>query len=94
MNTTMENRRQNFYSQFVIILLALIALRLWMMPIDLLPAVHAQVPNSGAQRQQLIKATAQTNTLLTEINQTLKSGTIQVKFEELKQNAKTNKKKK
>ncbi len=80
METTSTQRRLNFYCQMIVVLLALIAIRLWMIPADVLPRAQAQIVDSGAQRAELIKAVQQTNGLLTEIHDTLK-GTLKVRLE-------------
>ena len=80
METTSTQRRLNFYCQMMVVLLALIAIRLWMIPADVLPRAQAQVMDSGAQRLRLIKATQETNDLLADIHDTLK-GTLKVRLE-------------
>ena len=80
MDTTSTQRRLNFYCQAIIVLLGLIALRLWMTPVDLLPRAQAQFMDSGAQRLKLIRAAERTNTLLDEIHDTLK-GTLKVQIQ-------------
>lgn len=78
-------RRQSFYCQILIVLVSLGTLRLWMAPVDILPAAQAQrvqsrggVPDSGAQRQQMIRATEKTNALLQDILNHLKKGPVPV----------------
>lgn len=66
-------RRLNFYGQTIIILLGLIVLRLWTMPIDVLPAAHAEIPDEAQQRLQLIQEVQQSNRLLKSIDDSLKS---------------------
>ncbi len=80
MKTPNTQKRLNVYCQLMIVLLALITVRLWMMPVDLLPRAEAQFGDSGAQRMKLLKATEKTNALLAEIHGTLK-GTLNVKIE-------------
>lgn len=81
METNSTQRRLNFYCQVMIVLLALIAVRLWMSPVELLPAAHAQFMDSGAQRQQIVNTGERTNELLNEIHNTLK-GTLKVKLDD------------
>ena len=64
MKTPNTQKRLNVYCQLMIVLLALITVRLWMMPVDLLPRAEAQFGDSGAQRVKLLKATEKTNALL------------------------------
>lgn len=92
MRTTDTQKRLNVYCQVIIVLLGTIALRLWMMPVDLLPQAQAQFMDSGAQRMKLIKAAEKTNALLSEVNSTLK-GTIKVTIEGGENDAKASTKK-
>ncbi len=80
METRNTQKRLNVYCQLMIVLLALITVRLWMMPVDLLPRAEAQFGDSGAQRAKLLKAAEKTNALLVDIHATLK-GTLNVKIE-------------
>ncbi|MCG3137901.1 MAG: hypothetical protein HJJLKODD_01756 [Phycisphaerae bacterium] len=72
-----DRRRLLVYCQIMIVLLGSIALRVWQQPGDLLPTAQAQIPDQGAQLDQLIKATQKNNELLTGIQETLK-GTLKV----------------
>ena len=87
METRHTQKRLNFYCQIIIVLLGLITLRLWTTPVDLLPTAQAQFGDSGAQRIELIQAAKKTNALLSAIDKTLK-GTLAVRIEEGKSNAK------
>ena len=80
METINTQKRLNFYCQIMIVLLGAIAVRLWMMPVELLPQAEAQFMDAGAQRVKLIKAVEKTNALLSEVHSTLK-GTIKVTIE-------------
>ena len=80
METTNTQKRLNFYCQVMIVLLGLIAVRLWMMPVEMLPRAQAQFMDAGAQRVQLLKAVEKTNALLSEVNSTLQ-GTLKVTIE-------------
>ncbi len=80
MKTRNTQKRLNVYCQMMIVLLALITLRLWMTPVELLPRAEAQFGDSGAQRMKLLKATEKTNALLVDIHATLK-GTLNVQIE-------------
>jgi hypothetical protein len=53
--------------------------RVWLGPLEVLPRVEAQIPDSGRQRQELLDETRQTNRLLNQILSTLKSGTLNVR---------------
>ncbi len=80
METTNTQKRLNFYCQIMIVLLGAIAVRLWIMPVEMLPRAQAQFMDAGAQRVQLLKAVEKTNALLSEVNSTLQ-GTIKVTIE-------------
>ncbi|MCH8852514.1 MAG: hypothetical protein IID41_07635 [Planctomycetes bacterium] len=80
METHSTQKRLNVYCQCMIVLLTLITVRLWMMPVEMMPQAQAQFMDPGAQRVKLLKATERTNALLTEIHGTLK-GTLNVKIE-------------
>ena len=80
------NKRLMVYCQVMIVLLALIAVRVWMSPAEMLPAAQAQFMDSGAQRQQIVKTGERTNELLSEIHSTLK-GTLTVRLDESKAGA-------
>ncbi len=90
MKTHNTQKRLNVYCQLMIVLLALITVRLWMMPVDMLPQAQAQFGDSGAQRMKLLKATEKTNALLADIHATLK-GTLKVKIEGEKNGSKKSK---
>ncbi len=90
MKTHNTQKRLNVYCQLMIVLLALITVRLWMMPVDMLPQAQAQFGDSGAQRMKLLKATEKTNALLADIHATLK-GTLNVKIEGEKNGSKKTK---
>jgi len=83
MRTTKVKDRLGFYCQVIIILLGLITVRLWTLPVDALPHAMAQIPDEGAQRQQIVKAVEKSNKLLAETNHILK-GTITVRIEDSK----------
>ena len=80
METPGTHKRLNFYCQLMIVLLALITIRLWMIPVDMMPRAQAQVMDSGAQRLRIVKAVQQTNDLLADIHDTLK-GTLKVSMQ-------------
>ena len=90
MKTRDTQKRLNVYCQLMIVLLVLITVRLWMMPVEMLPQAQAQFMDPGAQRVKLLKAAEKTNTLLTEIHGTLK-GTLNVKIEGEKNGSKKTK---
>lgn len=90
METRNTQKRLNVYCQLMIVLLTLITVRLWMMPVEMLPRAQAQFMDAGAQRVQQLKATERTNTLLADIHSTLK-GTLNVKIEGEKNGSKKSK---
>ena len=62
------------------VLLAVIAIELWAARPSMTPAAMAQVPDSGAQRNQMIEETRRTNQLLEQILDHLKTKTVKVKM--------------
>ena len=56
--------RTHFYHKAIVILLGLIALRLWTLPVGILPVAHAQLPDEAGQRLRLVQASKKTNRLL------------------------------
>ncbi len=60
-------------------LLAIVAVELWVAsPPD--AVCHAQIPDSGRQRQDMLAEARQTNERLSEILDVLKKGTVKVEF--------------
>jgi hypothetical protein len=53
--------------------------RVWLGSVDVVPQAQAQIPDSGMQRQQLLDATRETNSLLRKIQSTLQDGTLNVR---------------
>ena len=66
--------------RLVVALLLATCVRVWLGPVDLLPRVEAQIPDSGRQRQEQLAEMRQTNRLLGQILSTLKSGTLNVRL--------------
>ncbi len=62
-----------------IVLLVLTCLRVWSGPLDPFPVAHAQVPDSGRQRLELLEEARRTNALLAEIREILTRGTLNVR---------------
>ena len=62
----------------IAVLLGVIAVGLWQERPSMLPAAQAQVPDSGMQRNQMLKETQETNKLLRQILEHLQEKTIAV----------------
>ncbi len=62
------------------VLLGLTLCRVWVGPIGVLPAAQAQIPDSGAQRKQLIEEVRKTNRLLVQLHETLRDQIIKVRI--------------
>ncbi|HNQ21731.1 MAG TPA: hypothetical protein PKK06_01405 [Phycisphaerae bacterium] len=61
--------------------IVLSCLKVWVEPGSLTPMAVAQIPDSGLQRQQLLDEARRTNQLLSDILQTLKTQTLNVRME-------------
>ena len=55
-------------------------LRVWTGPVALIDTAAAQIPDSAAQRIQLLEETRRTNELLTQIKQILERGPLNVRI--------------
>ena len=60
------------------VLLTVIAIELWAGRPDMVPAAQAQVPDSGAQRNQIIEDGRRTNQLLEQILEHLRTKAVKV----------------
>ena len=60
------------------VILTATCVRVWLGPVNIVPEARAQIPNAGAQRADLVREAEQTNQLLTEIVQILKTQTLNV----------------
>lgn len=73
------------FTRFVLIaitvLLTVIAIELWGGRPGLVPAAHAQIPDSGLQRRQMTAELVKTNSLLERILKHLETKPIKVKIE-------------
>ncbi len=58
----------------------LTCIRVWVGPMTIVKEAHAQIPDAGLQRKQLLEETRRTNELLTEIRQLLKDHTFNVRM--------------
>ena len=56
-------------------------LRVWLGPVDIVPAAQAQIPDSGLQRKQILDQSRRTNELLARILNTLETRTFNVRIE-------------
>lgn len=77
---TQQKQTPSYFLRVVwIVLLAVTCLRVWSGPLDPSPVAHAQVPDSGRQRLELLEEVRRTNVLLAEIRLILTSGTLKVR---------------
>jgi len=61
--------------------LILTCLRVWVGPQPILERAHAQIPDAGLQRKQLVEEAARTNQLLSDIKRILESETLKVRVQ-------------
>ena len=73
--TTIRTPRVIFY-----LIIGLTCLKVWTAPATLTSTAHAQIPDSGSQRNVIIQELRTTNALLQKIHTTLSSGTIKVRI--------------
>lgn len=62
-------------------LLAVIAVELWQARPSMLPRAEAQIPDTGLQRENMVREARQTNALLTQILEHLRSKPIKVEMD-------------
>lgn len=65
----------------IALLLAVLIVELWALRPDTAPAAHAQIPDTGLQRQQIVDEQRQTNELLSAMLEHLRTRTIKVRVE-------------
>lgn len=65
----------------LILFLAATAWKVWFGVPEILPVARAQIPDSGTQRKVLIEEVRRTNQLLSQLHQTIKTGTLKVRIE-------------
>lgn len=71
------------WHRLIIAFVLLTCLKVWLGPIPVAsPSAQAQIPNAGAQRFQQIDLLQRNTELLSDIAQTLKTGTLKVKIEQ------------
>lgn len=61
------------------LLIGLILWKVWIGPFDPVGVASAQIPDSAAQRKQLIEELRRTNELLARIDETIRTHTIKVR---------------
>ncbi len=74
--------KTSFSTKLLYAAVLLTCLRVWLGPITILSKAQAQIPDSGQQLYSIITQAKQTNVLLGEIKQLLKSGTINVRVKD------------
>ena len=76
-----RKRRHPWAYYVVVVFGVLTCARVWLGPAQVLPEVHAQIPDSGLQRKELLEEVRRTNQVLAEIKQVLLTQTIQVRLQ-------------
>lgn len=90
MRASNTERRSWFREWLLPALITATCIRVWLIPGgDVLPRAQAQIPDSGMQRKQILSAALRTNELLTQIADSLSSGTIQVRVVDADNTSKT-----
>ena len=80
MGSTDVGQRPSLSRVLWYVLLGMTLCRVWVGPVGVLPTAYAQIPDSGAQRKQLIDEVRKTNRLLTQLNETLRDQIIKVRI--------------
>lgn len=62
-------------------LVVLTCLRVWTGPQPILPRAEAQIPDSAAQRKQILDEVRRTNDLLVQVKDLLEKGTLNVRVQ-------------
>ena len=75
-----HGNRDRIVMRLTVLFVMATCLRVWIGPMPLSPSAHAQIPDSGLQRQQVIEEARRTNVLLTEIKRILLDGTLNVRL--------------
>lgn len=65
----------------IVVLLAIIALELWHVSPNMMPAAQAQIPDSGLQRNKMLDESRQTNALLSDILEHLRTKAVKVEMQ-------------
>ena len=81
MLTASQHQRPRFLTRALVIFVLLTCLRVWLWPASVLPGAQAQIPDSGLQRKLLLEEVQQTNRLLGEVREILRSHTFNVRIE-------------
>ena len=81
MFTASQHRGSGFLTRALVIFVLLTCLRVWLWPAPMLPEALAQIPDSGLQRKLLLEEVQQTNRLLGEVREILRSHTFNVRIE-------------
>lgn len=84
MNTVKENRRYSsspWVQRLALGFVLLTCVRVWTGPLPMLETAYGQIPDAALQRKQLLDEAKMSNQLLTDIKQTLATGTLHVRLE-------------
>lgn len=71
----------SFWRALLAVFIMVTCLRIWMGPMTLIETAHAQIPDSGLQRQLLLEEVRKTNQILSEIKQFLERHPFNVEKE-------------
>lgn len=65
----------------IAVLLAVLIVELWALRPETAPAAHAQIPDTGLQRQQIVDEQRRTNELLSAMLEHLRTQSVKVRVE-------------
>lgn len=65
----------------IAVLLAVLIVELWALRPETAPAAHAQIPDTGLQRQQIVEEQRRTNELLSAMLEHLRTQAVKVRVE-------------
>ncbi len=81
MATRYQSQKRRLLHGGISLFVLLTCIRVWVGPEAILEQAQAQIPDSGMQRKQLLEESRQTNRILLEIKQLLKTHTINVRIQ-------------
>lgn len=80
MQLPIPRTRQKVIRTLLFSFLVLTCLKVWLAPVEVVQPVHAQIPNSGQQRYDMIAELKRVNQQLTELISVVKTHTIKVRM--------------
>lgn len=81
MVTRYQSQKRRLLHGGISLFVLLTCIRVWVGPQAILEQAQAQIPDSGMQRKLLLEEARQTNQLLSEIKQLLKTHTFNVRIQ-------------